>query len=242
MSILGAQILSKDSQQSLGELYKGTQALADVNSHSLSPECSELFNRFEIKAHLAIPILRHQDNPSSPNPLWGWLVANQCQQPRQWHELEIDFFEQLAVQIAIALQQGELYEQVKTELIQRQRMDKVLQSSEAQYRRLFESNPNPMWVYDLETLSFLAVNQAAMSRYGYSREEFLGMTLADLRSPDSREEASQTVSQVRDQLYSNTGFVKQRHKDGTLIDVELSSNAITWLGKPARLVLGQDVT
>lgn len=241
MSIVGAQIFS-DSPQSLGERYKSTQALADVESISLSPECSELFNRFDIKAHLAIPIVRQREDPPTPKQLWGWLVANQCQQPRQWHELEIDFLEQLAVQIAIALQQAELYQQVKSELLQRQRMDKILQSSEAQYRRLFESNPNPMWVYDLETLSFLAVNQAAISLYGYSREEFLEMTLADLRSPDSREEASQTVSRVRDQLYSNTGVVQQRHKDGTLIDVELSSNAITWLGKPARVVLGQDVT
>src|SRR4029077_12288347 len=56
-----------------------------------------------------------------------------------------------------------------------------LRESEERYRTLFESNPNPMWVYDLETLSFLAVNAAAVRHYGYSQGEFLTMTLKDIR-------------------------------------------------------------
>src|ERR1051326_7451890 len=59
--------------------------------------------------------------------------------------------------------------------------DEMLRSSEERYRTLFESNPNPMWVFDVETLSFLAVNAAAVRHYGYSQNEFLAMTLKDIR-------------------------------------------------------------
>src|SRR4051794_22141985 len=58
----------------------------------------------------------------------------------------------------------------------------ALRKSEAQYRALFETNPHPMWVYEERTLRFLAVNDAAVQRYGYSREEFLAMTIKSIRS------------------------------------------------------------
>ena len=64
------------------------------------------------------------------------------------------------------------------------RSQQVLQESEERYRLLFERHPHPMWVYDLETLAFLAVNNAAIQQYGYSREEFLAMTLKDIRPPE----------------------------------------------------------
>src|SRR6185369_4927791 len=61
------------------------------------------------------------------------------------------------------------------------RIEEALRKSEAQYRLLFESNPHPMWVYDLENRRFLAVNNAAVERYGYSRAEFLTITINDIR-------------------------------------------------------------
>ena len=63
----------------------------------------------------------------------------------------------------------------------RRRAQRQLEESESRYRLLFESNPQPMWVFDSATLKFLAVNQAAIASYGYTREEFLGMTLRDIR-------------------------------------------------------------
>jgi PAS domain S-box-containing protein len=60
----------------------------------------------------------------------------------------------------------------------------TLAAYEEQYRILFDHNPNPMWVYDLETLRFLAVNDAAVYHYGYSRDEFFGMTIRDIRPPE----------------------------------------------------------
>ena len=66
----------------------------------------------------------------------------------------------------------------------RRRAQRQLEESESRYRLLFESNPAPMWVYDARTLAFLAVNHAATAHYGYTREEFLGMTLRDIRPPE----------------------------------------------------------
>src|SRR6185503_9328948 len=69
-------------------------------------------------------------------------------------------------------------------LIERKRAGETLRASEEQYRILFQSNPHPMWVFDNETHAFLAVNDAAIRHYGYSREEFLSMTVKDIRLPD----------------------------------------------------------
>ena len=69
------------------------------------------------------------------------------------------------------------------ERARRQAAEEDLRRSEKQYRLLFQGNPHPMWVFDLETLAILEVNEAATQHYGYAREEFLGMTLADLRAP-----------------------------------------------------------
>jgi PAS domain-containing protein len=65
---------------------------------------------------------------------------------------------------------------------ERRRTESALRESEQRYRKLFASNPHPMWVYDVETLEFLEVNNAAISNYGYSREEFSRMTIKDIRS------------------------------------------------------------
>ena len=66
----------------------------------------------------------------------------------------------------------------------RKQAEAELRESEKQYRLIFDGNPTPMWVFDHETLAFLEVNDAAVQHYGYSREEFLGMKLSDIRPPE----------------------------------------------------------
>jgi len=116
-----------------------------------------------------------------------------------------------------------------------------LRKSEAQYRTLFEENPHPMWVYDERTLRFLIVNEAAVRRYGYSREEFLSLTIKHIRSAEDVPALLQTLAHDGPGL-ANAGVWKHRKKDGTVIDVEVTSYGLTFDGKRAQLVLAFDVT
>ena len=88
------------------------------------------------------------------------------------------------------------------------RIEEALRKSEAQYRLLFESNPQPMWVYDLTTLRFLAVNDAAVRHYGYSRAEFLDMTIKDIRPPED-------VKLLEDYLTADNSGTRSRRRMAT---------------------------
>lgn len=112
---------------------------------------------------------------------------------------------------------------------------------EEKYRMLFENNPHPMWVYDLNTLAFLAVNNAAIAKYGYSRDEFLGMTIKDIRPQADIDRLLENVKNSREGL-DNTGAWRHRKKDGTIIDVEISSHSVLYEGRNAKLVLANDFT
>jgi two-component system, cell cycle sensor histidine kinase and response regulator CckA len=109
--------------------------------------------------------------------------------------------------------------------------------SEASYRALFEASPIPMWVFDVETLGFLAVNDAAVERYGYSRDEFMGMTLADLRPRES-------ATDVREEVQRSGLPPTWRHKkkDGSTALVEIEAEDFEFGGRPARLAWVIDVT
>jgi len=131
---------------------------------------------------------------------------------------------------------------VATDVTQRLRVENALHASEARYRALFRSNPHPMWAYDLETLAFLAVNDAATSQYGYSESEFLSMTIADIRPPEDVDRLKEHVRRYSDEVLSDSGIWTHRTRDGRLIDVEIVSHAITLSGRPARIVLAHDVT
>lgn len=123
--------------------------------------------------------------------------------------------------------------------VQRRMADELV-ASEERYRFLFERNPLPMWVYDRETLRFLAVNEAAVRHYGYSREEFGAMTVVDIRP---EEEQPRLRAEVRDiEGYRFSGRWKLRRKDGSIVNVEILSHDIPFAERPARVVLANDVT
>ncbi len=120
--------------------------------------------------------------------------------------------------------------------------EKELRESEESYRFMFENNPLPMWIFDIESLAFLAVNEAAIKHYGYSREEFLTMTIKEIRPPED-------VPAFIKYLYAVSGevrkgnIVKHLKKDGSLIDVEVTSHmSLVFAGGKARIVLVHDVT
>ncbi len=116
-----------------------------------------------------------------------------------------------------------------------------LRRSEKSYRDLFESNPHPMWVYDLETLKLLEVNDSAVESYGYSREEFLMMTIHDVIVESTPERMEQLLTR-QGNLYRSTGW-RHLKKDGSIIEVEMSSHPLPLSsGRKARLVLASDIT
>jgi len=110
-----------------------------------------------------------------------------------------------------------------------------------QYRLLFAHNPHPMWAIDVETLRFLAANQAAIDHYGYTEDEFLAMTIRDIRPAEDLPLLAERVKGLA-AAGKRTGLWRHRTKDGAIIDVEVSSDAVIFDGRPARLILAHDVT
>jgi PAS domain S-box-containing protein len=131
---------------------------------------------------------------------------------------------------------------------EKQQAEAALLESAEQYRLLFDSNPHPMWVFDQETLAFLAVNAAAVRQYGYSRKEFLAMTIKDIRPPEDvpilLDYRAKRVNQPTPSESSLTmpGLWRHRKKDGTLIDVEITHSPISLKRRDAQLVLANDIT
>jgi PAS domain S-box-containing protein len=123
----------------------------------------------------------------------------------------------------------------------RKAAEAAVRESERQYRLLFASNPHPMWVYDLETLRFLAVNDAAISRYGYSRDEFLASTIKDIRPAEDVPRLMESL-RTGTTVFQESGIWRHRKKDGTVIDVEITSHMLDFDGRRAELVLAVDVT
>ena len=123
----------------------------------------------------------------------------------------------------------------------RKRAEQVLRESEAGFRYLFANNPHPMWVYDLDTLAFLEVNDTAVDYYGYSRSEFLNMKIADIRPPEDVPRLLENVRQERGAV-QRSGRWRHRLKDGRIIDVEISSHTLEFAGRRAALVVAHDIT
>jgi PAS domain S-box-containing protein len=120
------------------------------------------------------------------------------------------------------------------------RIEDALRKSEAQYRLLFESNPQAMWVYDLTTLRFLAVNDAAVRHYGYSRTEFLEMTIKDIRPAEDVQLLEKYLNS--ENAHPDAGEWRHRKKDGSIINVDITANRLTFGGRPAEFVLVRDIT
>ena len=125
------------------------------------------------------------------------------------------------------------------DVTERKRFEEALRDSEERYRLLFESTPQPIWVYNEETLHFLAVNEAATRTYGYTREEFLSMTIDDIRA---REDIPTLMikNDPNDVVISSPW--RHMTKDGKTIYVEMSSHPVVFDGKNSRLVIVNDVT
>jgi PAS domain S-box-containing protein len=126
---------------------------------------------------------------------------------------------------------------IDRDITERKRAEEQQRKSETKFRLLFFDNPLPMWLYDLETLRFVEVNEAAVIHYGYTREEFLSMSLQDIRPAEDIE----NVDSERSGLDAS-GPWRHRLKDGRIIDAQITSRLMEWQGRSAALVVTQDVS
>lgn len=131
---------------------------------------------------------------------------------------------------------------VKEDITEWKKLRNELIASEERYRDMFKSNPLPMWIYDMDTLAFVEVNQAAVDKYGYSEAEFLSMTLKDIRPPEDIPGLLENVATVHEH-YQRSDQWRHLTKDGKRLDVEINLHTvISPEGYNRRMVLINDVT
>lgn len=127
--------------------------------------------------------------------------------------------------------------------IDRFRFIKSLENAKQLYHSLFNFTPQPMWIYDDTTFKILNVNNAAIEKYGYTMDEFLSMTIYDIRPPDQIYQLEKRLSiskELRNEPFA--GVFTHRLKNGERIQVEIFSSEISYEGQLSRIVLSNDVT
>ncbi len=127
------------------------------------------------------------------------------------------------------------------DITERKQAEEAIIRSEQHYKYLFENNPVPMWVYDNQSLQFLMVNDAAVDHYGYSREEFLNMTIKEIRPEEDLKALEEDVARTTATI-NQAGIWRHKRKDGSIIFVEISSHRISYENRDARLVMARDMT
>jgi PAS domain S-box-containing protein len=173
------------------------------------------------------------DQPPGPAALKPITVCGVHQNGREL-PLEISFGE-------VVTDGKRVFTAVVRDITERRHAEATLQKQNEEYRILFESNPCPMYVCDEETLAFLAVNNAALNHYGYSLEEFLGMTAYDIRPVESIPSFKAYIADHPERHHLG-GIWKHRKKNGVVFDVEISWHRLDFAGRQAYLVMASDIT
>jgi PAS domain S-box-containing protein len=176
------------------------------------PELVRDAERFGLRSMLCVPL------SAGANTLGALTLLSADQ---RYGTFELELAGEIARRIATAIQ---------------------VQRSEERYRMLFEASPMPMWVYDATTLSFLAVNDAAVRHYGYRRDEFLRMRITDIRPAEDVAAMLEDVKARGGPGSPNPKVWRHLRKDGSLISVEITAGRIVFEGRKAALVLAHDVT
>jgi PAS domain S-box-containing protein len=199
----------------------------DLLTDPASAPWHEAARRAGLRASAAFPIRER-------NAVVGVMVLA-ASEPGYFTEDLLPTLDEMALDVSFALdhfrQTAELAQAVE-----------ALRESESNYHQLFAANPHPMWVYGLESLRFLAVNDAAVTHYGYTLDEFETMTIADIRPAEDVPRMLENVARIEAGKVDEAGEWRHRKKDGTLIDVEITSHVLDFGGRRAEVVLAHDVT
>lgn len=175
----------------------------------------------------------------SPAPAWlgvplktptatiGVLVVQHYQNESAYDLRDLEFLESVGGHIALA--------------IERRRAEEDLRRNESTLRLLFEHNPLPTWLYEIDSLRFLRVNQAATQLYGYSAEEFESMTILDVYPESQRAKAREYIRNMHSETEEHE-FWQHQSKDGQAFEVESISHELTYAGKQVRLAVAQDIS
>lgn len=126
--------------------------------------------------------------------------------------------------------------------IERKDAEQLIKVSEENYRYLFDNNPSTILIWDLDDFKILEVNQAAVTLYGYTKEEFLEKTLPDIGSEDDYKNLTETRARLQTENYETSGISKHFNKKGEILYVDVASHGIFYNGKQAVLTLANDIT
>ncbi|OIP72896.1 MAG: hypothetical protein AUK48_10870 [Oscillatoriales cyanobacterium CG2_30_44_21] len=228
---LHANIVDTCFRDNLGGQYRQGRIFAanDILQANLSACHIRLLQRFQVKANLVVPIvlpespnfLARSDRPSEPT-LWGLLVVHQCATTRNWEDVDLRLLEQLTVQLAIAIQQAELYQNLQSlnqELEEkvRQRTEELRQSEEL-LKVSFDNAPVGMATLDLNG-KFLTVNREICKIYGQESADLLNLRAVDITHPDSVEQTLSSLQQLLTGEATNVFLEKQYiHNNGHIVD------------------------
>src|SRR5215210_3650596 len=192
-----------------------------LRAHAQDAEQLKLLRALSPTSFLRVPLLARGRNVGTIT----LVVA--AESGRRYEVHDIGFAEELASRTALAVDNARLH--------------RAAQESDERYGMLFQSNPQPMWVFDVDTLAFLEVNDAAVGQYGYAREELLGMTIMDIVPPEGAPGLHHGLERSSMQR-GDVALAQHQRKDGTIIDMELVSHEMEVNGRRARLVLATDIT
>ena len=240
-------------------LLSGTPVIVNDFSAQTQFQVSELLQRHGAVSGIAVAIHGDAHRP------YGVLAADSTR-PREFSAHDVNFLQSVADVLATALSRKRVEamleqarddlerrvdertaelaranQSLRDEIVDRMGVESALRDSEAQYRMLFERNPLPAWVFEIHTRSILAANETAVWQYGYTRDEFLRMTIDALHPP---EEMSRVLDYA-EQFPPETAYIgvwKHRKQDETVIDVEMFVYEVLFQGRWARLVLANDIT
>lgn len=192
-SLLGKTFPNLDLKSYFDTVYR------QGNSNEFECDYLKLFTPFQVCASIVVPLVLNYPTLESKNQnyLWGLLIIHQCSYLRQWQPLELNLLQQIAMQLGIAIQQTQIFQQAKWEPflgwtvedtsnnhIPIRNIEGALRESEEQFRQIFQNAPIPISLVDYKTHRFIQVNPAHYNLMGYTISELASLTFDDISHPD----------------------------------------------------------